>query len=183
MVNGVKKPSCIVWVAVEFSWPKPWVHFHFFISTRLIFEGECQVRSLIFLFYFNPNPPELIRPNHCCPLHNCLLRRLNTYLDAVAISQTQKVLQHPSFGFAFSKFFWNPPLINLCPLKVNLIFGNYQKIRHIKNQVWHRRSGWAGWVQSRSRPQVLLGSVPGVCLGERLPRQGTAKQAPLPSIP
>ena len=140
--------------------------------------------SVFFLSVLKQTHQNLCIQISCCPLHNCSLRRLNSYLDAVAISQTQKDFTTPLFGIGSSKFFWKPSLLTyFCLLRVNLIFGSYQKIWHRRNQEWCVRSGWSGRVQSKMWPQILLVSISRVFLGEQSPRQGTPKQAPLPPRP
>ena len=116
-----------------------------------LFKVSVELGASVFFF------PVLIQTHQnlciqisCCPLHNRSFRRLNSYLDAVAISQTQKDFTTPLFRIGFSKFFWKPSLLTyFCLLRVNLIFGSYQKIWHRRNQGWCVRSGWSGKVWSR----------------------------------
>lgn len=112
--------------------------------------------------------PELLR-------HNCSLRRLNTYLNSVAVSQMQKGFTTPGSWNCFQRILLKilPANTSFCPLWVNLRFGNDQKIWQLRNHAGHTRSGWLGWVQSGVWLWVLLVSVSGVCLGEQLPAKDT----------
>lgn len=61
--------------------------------------------SIFFLFSLNTNTPALLHPNHCCPLCNCSLRKLNAYLNAVAISQTQEGFTMPPLWNCLQQIF------------------------------------------------------------------------------
>lgn len=65
----------------------------------LLFKVSVKLGASFFFFSVLIQTPELLR-------HNCSLRRLNTYLNSVAVSQMQKGFTTPlSLGIAFSEFF------------------------------------------------------------------------------
>ena len=76
-----------------------------FLATLLFKASVKSGTSLFFFFCLGTNTLELTHPSDCGPLCHCSSRRLNTYLNAVAISQPPKGFATPFSGIAFSKFF------------------------------------------------------------------------------